>query len=113
MIALVKHKDLSLVGQAAKCGGMDDPVAVAPKCVAGATDGLRVEPAAAISRIGRIGSARDERFDRHAPSASRLTLARRVLNYPLSGLAIARLPLRHVAGPAATEDYRGLMRWKT
>ena len=34
MIALVKHEDLGLVGQPAKRGRMDDPVAIAPKGVA-------------------------------------------------------------------------------
>ena len=69
MIALVKHEDLGLVGEPPKGRGMDDPVAIAPKGIAGGARRLREDPAAAGGRIGRIGGARDEGFNRHDPPA--------------------------------------------
>ena len=75
VIALVEDEDLGLVGEPAERGGMDDAVAIAAERVAGRRRRLRVEPAAAPARIGRIGRARDCRFDRHLRPFARLTKA--------------------------------------
>ena len=58
MIALVEDKDLGLVREPAECGAMDDSVTVAAERVAGGRRRLRMEPAAAPARLGRIGRAR-------------------------------------------------------
>ena len=68
MIALVKDEDLRLVGEPAERGRMDDAVAIAAERIAGGRRRLAVEPAAALGRVGRIGGARDCRFDCHASS---------------------------------------------
>src|SRR5262245_3033494 len=55
VIALVIDEDLGLVLQPSEGGGMDDAVAVALKRAARWRCGLRMEPAAAGARVGRIG----------------------------------------------------------
>ena len=47
MVALVKNKNLGLVLETAKRGGVDDAVAIAPKCAAACAWRLGIEPAAA------------------------------------------------------------------
>ena len=66
VVALVKDEDLGLVREPAEGGRMDDAVAVAPEGVARRARRLRMEPAAAPRRIGRIGRARDWRLNRHS-----------------------------------------------
>src|ERR1700746_151298 len=50
VIALVKNEDLSLMLEAAKRGGMDDAVAIAPKDAAACARRLGVKPGAALFR---------------------------------------------------------------
>src|SRR6516162_1019067 len=66
MIALMEDEDLGLVREPPERGRMDDAVAIAAEGVAGRAHRLRVEPAAAPARSGRIGGARKRRFNRHA-----------------------------------------------
>jgi hypothetical protein len=47
MIALVEHENLGFVLQAAKGGGMDHPVAIAPERAAGSARRLVEQPSAA------------------------------------------------------------------
>ncbi len=60
MVALVEDEDLGLVGEPPEGGRMDDAVAVAAEGVAGRARRLRMEPAAAPARSGRIGGAREQ-----------------------------------------------------
>ena len=57
MVALVEHEDLGLVLEAAKGGGMDDPVAIAPKRAAGLARRLGITAAPGCGR-GRRHKAR-------------------------------------------------------
>jgi hypothetical protein len=54
MIALMRHEDLGLMGEAPKGCGMEDPIAIALKIRAGRRDGLSETPAQALAWIGRI-----------------------------------------------------------
>ena len=54
MIALVEHEDLGFVLQAAKCGGMDHPVAIAPERAAGLARRLGKQPPAAAFGVAGI-----------------------------------------------------------
>src|SRR5262249_36810390 len=65
VIALVKDEDLGLVREPPECGCMDDAVAVAAEGVARRAHRLRIQPAAAPARSGRIGGARAGRLNRH------------------------------------------------
>jgi len=65
VIALVKDEDLGLVREAPECGCMDDAVAVAAEGVARRAHRLRMQPAAAPARSGRVGRARAGRLNRH------------------------------------------------
>ena len=47
MVALVRNKNLGLVPETAKRGGVDDAVAIAPKCAAACAWRLGIKPAAA------------------------------------------------------------------
>jgi hypothetical protein len=68
MIAFVEDKDLGLVREPPEGGRMDDAVAIAAKGVAGRTHRLWMESASTPARSGRIGGAREGRFNRHAGS---------------------------------------------
>ncbi len=54
MIAFVEHENLCFVLQAAKGGGMDDPVAIAPERAAGLARRLRKQPSAAALGVAGI-----------------------------------------------------------
>jgi hypothetical protein len=65
VIAFVKDENLGLIREPPEGARMDDAVAIAAEDVAGRAHRLRVEPAAAPARSGRIGGARNRRFNRH------------------------------------------------
>ena len=66
MIAFVEHEYLGLMLQAAKRGGMDHAVAIAPERAAGPARGLRKQPAAAAVGVAGIDRARSSHSDRHS-----------------------------------------------
>ena len=59
MVALVRHEDLRLVGEAAERRRMDDPVAVALEIGAGRRKGFGLKATAGGARIDRVGRAID------------------------------------------------------
>ena len=63
MVAFMEHKHLGLVLQAAKGGGMDHPVAIAPERAAGLARRLVEQPAAAAVGVAGIGRARGSHSD--------------------------------------------------
>jgi hypothetical protein len=65
MIAFMEHEDLGFMLQAAKRGGMDHPVAIAPKRAAGPARRLGEQPSAAAVGIAGIGRTRSSHSDRH------------------------------------------------
>jgi hypothetical protein len=65
VIAFVEHEYLGLVFQAAKGGGMNDPVAVAPERATGLARRLGKQPAAAAVGVAGIDRARSSHSDRH------------------------------------------------
>jgi iron-sulfur cluster assembly accessory protein len=65
MIAFVEHEYLGFVLQAAKGGGMDHPVAIAPERAAGLARRLGKQPAAAAVGVAGIDRARSSHSDRH------------------------------------------------
>ena len=66
VVALVEHEDLGLVLQAAKRGGMDHPVAIAPERAAGLARGLGEQSSAAAVGVAGIDRTRSSHSDRHA-----------------------------------------------
>ena len=56
MVALVEHEHLRLVLEAAERGRVDDAVGIAAERRSSRARRLRIEPAAACRRIGRIGA---------------------------------------------------------
>ena len=65
MIALVEHEDLGFVLEAAKRGGMDHAVAIAPEWAAGLARRLRKQPPAAAVGIAGKERAGSSHSDRH------------------------------------------------
>jgi len=65
MIAFVEHEYLGFVLQAAKCGGMDHPVAIAPERAAGLARRLGEQPPAAAVGVAGKDRARSSHSDRH------------------------------------------------
>ena len=65
MIAFVEHEDLGFVLQAAKRGGMDHPVAIAPERAAGLARRLGEQPSAAAVGVAGIDRTRSSHSDRH------------------------------------------------
>ena len=57
MIALVKHEDLGLVREPAERRGVDDAVAIAAERAARGAGRLRMQPPAALARVGGEGCA--------------------------------------------------------
>ena len=70
MVALVEDEHLGLVREPPERGRMDDAVAVAAEDAAGRARRLRMQPAAALARIGRIRRARGA-ADHQSPSGQR------------------------------------------
>src|SRR5665213_1469237 len=85
MVALVEHKDLGFVLEAAKGGRVDHPVAIAPERAAGPARRLVEQPSAAAIGIAGIDRASSSHSDRHGvliliqliPQACVLNYARR------------------------------------
>ena len=65
MIAFMEHEYLRFMLQAAKSGGMDHPVAIAPKRAAGPARRLGEQPSAAAVRVAGIDRTRSSHSDRH------------------------------------------------
>ncbi len=65
MIAFVEHEYLGFVLQAAKGGGMDHPVAIAPERAAGLARRLGEQPSAAAVGVAGIDRTRSSHSDRH------------------------------------------------
>ena len=65
MIAFVEHEYLGFVLQAAKSGGMDHAVAIAPEWAAALARRLGKQPAAAAVGVAGIDRARSSHSDRH------------------------------------------------
>ena len=71
MIPFVKDEDLSLVCEPPERGRMDDTIAVPAKGIAGRAHRLRMEPAAAPGRSGRIRRTCDCHLNRHPETSNR------------------------------------------
>ena len=65
MIPLMEHEHLGFVLQAAECGGVDHPVAIAPERAAGLGRRLVDQPAPAAVGVAGIGHAGGSHSDRH------------------------------------------------